>query len=59
MGIQIAFVGFILMLTRRAWYCEHYNSRVHGCLGCWVQRFLFTIVVIAPCTYLLYDIHRR
>jgi hypothetical protein len=54
---QVVLVGVAILLTTKAWYCDIYKSRIHGCLGCWVQRFLFTIVVIAPTVYVLYDIH--
>lgn len=35
------------------WWCELYDSRIHGCPACWVSRFFYTILVIAPLLFLL------
>lgn len=35
------------------WYCDLYKSRYHACPACWICRFFFTALVIAPTIYVL------
>lgn len=37
------------------WRCDLYGSRLHGCLACWIQRFLVTLLVFAPFGYEIYS----